>query len=284
MPKRRQSKLIPIEKNTMLYSIVIPAYNESKNIPDTIARLAPLLRDEGIPFQLIIVNDHSTDDTGEIVSQLRTDYPEIKPIDNQSPGGFGRAVRCGMDNVDGEAVTLVMADLSDGPQDVVNYYRKLEEGYDCVYGSRFTQGSRVSNYPPLKLVIQRVVNNMIRLMFWTPLNDMTNAFKAYRSYVIDDIGPLHAAHFNITIELSLSALIRDYRITQIPISWEGRTWGQSNLHLRAMGRRYLATLLKIWFERILIVDDLLLETISSKRNTDEKTESSRTKTDKTDNE
>ena len=83
MPKARYAELIPIEKNTMLYSIVIPAYNESKNIPGTISRLAPLLRDEGIPFQLIIVNDHSTDDTGEIVSQLRSEYPEIKPIDNQ---------------------------------------------------------------------------------------------------------------------------------------------------------------------------------------------------------
>ena len=69
--------------------------------------------------------------------------------------------------------------------------------------------------------------------------------------------PLHAAHFNITIEMSLSALIRRYHIARLPISWSGRTWGSSNLKLRAMGRRYLATLLKLWFERLLILDDVL---------------------------
>jgi dolichol-phosphate mannosyltransferase len=155
-----------------------------------------------------------------------------------------------------------MADLSDKPEDLVRCYRKLEEGFDCVFGSRFVAGSNVENYPPLKLVVQRIVNNMIRVLFLTRHNDMTNAFKVYRRHVIDAIQPLHAAHFNITIELSLSALIRRYSIAMIPISWSGRTWGQSNLRLREMGRRYLATLLKIWFERLLILDDLLLESES----------------------
>jgi dolichol-phosphate mannosyltransferase len=251
--------ITPVERNSLLYSIVIPAYNESRNIIETVPRLADALRAEDIPFELVVVNDNSIDDTGVTVNQLSADYPEIKLVHNPMPGGFGRAIRCGLANVSGEAIAIVMADLSDSPDDVVRCYRKLEEGWDCVFGSRFTQGSTVSNYPPVKLVIQRVVNNCIRMMFFTSFNDMTNAFKVYRRHVIDDISPLRSAHFNITIELSLSTLIRQYRITQIPISWEGRTWGQSNLKLRAMGRRYLATLLKLWFERWLIVDDLILE-------------------------
>ena len=150
-----------------------------------------------------------------------------------------------------------MADRSDLPEDVVRCYRKLEEGYDCVFGSRFMKGSTVTHYPPLKLVANRIVNFAIRLMFLTRHNDMTNAFKVYRRHVIESIQPLRSCHFNITIELSLSSLIRRYRIAAIPISWSGRTWGSSNLRLRAMGRRYLATLLIAWCQRLLILDDTL---------------------------
>jgi dolichol-phosphate mannosyltransferase len=112
----------------------------------------------------------------------------------------------------------------------------------------------------VKLVVNRIVNKAMQLLFMTPHNDLTNAFKVYRRHVIESISPLHAAHFNITIEMSLSCIIRRYKIADLPISWSGRTWGQSNLRLRAMGRRYLCTLLMIWFERLLILDDLLTET------------------------
>ena len=270
------SALVPVHKNSLILSIVIPAYNESQNIVETVPRIANALRDESIPFELIVVNDHSIDDTGDTVTRLQQEYPEINLVHNPLPGGFGRAIRCGLSHVSGDAVGIVMADLSDSPGDVVRCYRTLEEGWDCVFGSRFISGSQVSNYPPVKLVIQRIVNHAIRIMFVTTLNDMTNAFKVYRRYVIEDISPLRAAHFNITIELSLSALIRQYRIRQIPISWEGRTWGQSNLKLRAMGRRYLATLLKIWFERWLIVDDLLIESAYKLHDTENTTNSHET--------
>lgn len=269
MPQRLNKKLEAVPKNSLLYSIVIPAYNEARNIVDTVPLLADALRAESIPFELVVVNDNSVDETGETLDALNETYPEIKRVDNPMPGGFGRAIRCGLNNISGDVVAIVMADLSDSPEDTIRCYRKIEEGWDAVFGSRFMKGSNVSDYPLNKLVIQRIVNNAIRLMFFTPFNDMTNAFKVYRRHVIDDISPMRAAHFNITIELSLSTLIRHYSIVQIPIHWEGRTWGQSNLHLRAMGRRYLATLMKLWFERLLIVDDLRLES-QHKLNGDDK--------------
>ncbi|MGL5096851.1 MAG: glycosyltransferase family 2 protein, partial [Planctomycetia bacterium] len=181
------------------------------------------------------------------------------------PGGFGRAVRSGLEAVEGDAVVLVMADSSDDPADVVRYYRKLEEGYDCVFGSRFIAGSKVSNYPRLKYIVNRIVNRCIQLLFWCPYNDLTNAFKAYRTDVIRACSPYQGCHFNITIEMSLGALIRNYNIAQVPINWYGRTWGVSNLSLRKMGRRYLETLIKAYAERMLIQDDLLAERLASRR-------------------
>jgi dolichol-phosphate mannosyltransferase len=254
-----KQELVAVEKNTLLYSIVVPAYNEEMNILPTIEALGEVLRGEGIPFELVVVNDNSKDRTPEAVAEIHGAFPEVKLVNNALPGGFGRAVRCGLGHVCGDVVALVMADLSDSPSDVVACYRKIEEGYDCVFGSRFIRGSQTSAYPPVKLLANRIGNHVIRIMFMSRHNDLTNAFKVYRRHVIESISPLRAAHFNITIEMSLSALIRDYRIATVPISWCGRTWGQSKLRLSEMGRRYLCTLLKIWFERLLIRDDLMAE-------------------------
>ena len=245
--------------SSLVLSIIVPAYNEQENIRPTLAAIMPRLRAEGIPFEMLVVNDNSHDRTADIVTEIMRTNPEVRLVNRTPPGGFGRAVRTGLAHFAGDAVVLVMADLSDDPADIVVYYRKLEEGYDCVFGSRFMRGSTVSEYPRGKLVVNRMVNRMLQILFGTRHNDLTNAFKAYRANVIRGIMPLYACHFNITIELSLSALIRGYRIASVPVNWYGRTWGQSNLRLRQMGRRYLATLLKIWFERLLILDDLLAE-------------------------
>lgn len=247
-------------RNKLLYSILIPAYNEAENLPRTLEPLAAALRGEGIPFELLVVNDNSTDATPEVLQSLAPSCPELHVVTNTPPGGLGRAIRCGLKHFKGDVVAVVMADSSDSPEDVVACYRKIEEGYDCVFGSRFRKDSKVSQYPPVKLFFNRIVNFAMRVLFLTRFNDLTNAFKVYRRHAIESISPLHAAHFNITIEMSLSCLIRRFRIAEIPISWSGRTWGQSNLRLREMGRRYLCTLLMIWFERMLILDDLLLET------------------------
>lgn len=253
------SELRPAPRNTLRYTVMIPAYNEEENLPPTLRDLAVKLRAEGIPFEFLVVNDNSTDDTPRVVESLMGEIPELRLVHNTPPGGFGRAVRCGFRNLDGDVVAIVMADSSDDPEDVVRCYRKIEEGYDCCFGSRFRKGSKVVQYPLVKLVVNRIVNRMMQIMFMTPFNDITNAFKVYRRHVVESITPLQAAHFNITIEMSLSCIIRRYNIAEIPIRWSGRTWGSSNLKLSQMGRRYLCTLLMVWFERLLILDDIMLE-------------------------
>jgi len=241
--------------------VLLPAYNEEQNIAPTLEKLANVLRGEGIPFELLVVNDNSQDETPQVVEGMRATHPEIRLVHNTPPGGLGRAIRCGIEHFSGDAIAVVMADSSDHPEDVVRCYRKLEEGYDACFGSRFRRGGRVTHYPPVKLVANRIVNKAMQLLFLTRHNDLTNAFKVYRRHVIESISPLQAAHFNVTIEMSLSTLIRHYRVASIPIQWSGRTWGQSNLKLRKMGRRYLCTLLMIWFERLLILDDLMMENV-----------------------
>ncbi len=229
------------------------------NIGQTLDGLLEILRAEKMPFEILVVNDSCIDGTQQLVEEKQKESPEIVLINRTLPRGFGRAVRDGLTHCEGDVIIPVMADFSEEAEDVIHYYRKIEEGYDCVFGSRFIRGGHATKYPRLKLVVNRIVNRMMQILFLTPHNDLTNAFKAYRRHVIQSIMPLQACHFNITIEMSLSALIRHYKIAQIPIGWNGRSWGQSNLNLRNMGRRYLSTLLKIWFERVLILDDVMAE-------------------------
>ena len=246
-------------------SVIIPTYNEEKSLGRTVNDLTIVLQKEQVPYEIILVNDNSSDTTPEIIKGLMDNNSNIKTINRKPPGGFGRAIRSGMELVSGEAVVICMADSSDDPLDVIKYYNKLEEGYDCVFGSRFIKGSSVENYPVAKLLVNRIVNKIIQWLFWCKFNDLTNAFKAYRTEVIRSCGPYRACHFNMTLELSLSALARKYSICQVPINWYGRTWGSSNLSLRKMGRRYLATLIYIYAEKVLISDDLEAERLTIRR-------------------
>ena len=244
----------------MKLSIVIPAHNEEQNIGKCLHELQKTIQAElNVPYELIVVNDNSRDGTEAVVRSEMEGDPRIRLVNRTEPPGFGRAIRSGLAAVTGDVTIIYMADLSDDPMDVVKYYRKIEEGYDCVYGSRFTRDSKVENYPRLKLFVNRIVNRCLQVIFWTRFNDLTNAFKAYRTEVIHDCGPFLSCHFNITIELSLGALIRNYKIAQVPNSWYGRTWGSSKLSLTTMGRRYLGTLGYIVCQHRLLSDDLLTE-------------------------
>ena len=234
-----------------LFSIVIPARNEAKNLPVVVRNLLTKLEGAGVNHEILVVDDGSTDNTRDILVELTGRYPTVRFVENPSPHGFGLAVRAGLANFRGDAVAIVMADGSDDPADLVKYYSKLNEGYDCVFGSRFMAGSKLIDYPMHKLVINRFANLFIQALFQIRYNDITNAFKCYRRTVIAGLEPILAHHFNLTVELPLKAIIRGYSFAVIPISWTNRTSGVSKLKIREMGSRYLFIVLYCLIERLL---------------------------------
>ena len=142
----------------------------------------------------------------------------------------------------------MMADESDDCRDVALYWERLNAGFDCVFGSRFIRGGGTIDYPAHKLVLNRIANTMIRMVFGIRCNDITNAFKAYRRTVIDGCAPLIAPHFNLTVEIPLKAIVRGHSFAVIPISWRNRTSGTSKLAMKEMGSRYLFIVLYVWLE------------------------------------
>ncbi len=233
----------------MKLSIVIPAHNEEGSIGETIRPLSERLQAEGIDHEILIVNDHSTDRTEAVVAEVADGDPRIRCIASTNPNGFGYTVRAGLDAFEGDAVAIMMADGSDSPDDLVAYYRLLDAGYDCAFGSRFMAGGHVIDYPRLKLIANRVVNLGIRTLFAHGYDDTTNAFKAYRREVIETVQPLVAPHFNLTVEIPLKAIVRGHTYAVTPISWANRTSGESKLRLKEMGSRYLFIVLMVFFER-----------------------------------
>jgi dolichol-phosphate mannosyltransferase len=232
-----------------LLTVVIPARNEEGCIATTVEHLHLELKLNRIPHEIVVVDDGSTDSTWDILSELATRVSELRPWKNVGDHGFGRAIQEGIDQASGDAIVIMMADESDDCRDVVKYWKLLEEGHDCVFGSRFIKGGGVIDYPRVKLMVNRLANVFVKWLFGIPLNDTTNAFKAYRRHVIEGCRPFLSPHFNLTVEIPLKAIIRGYSFTITPITWRNRRTGVPKLKMREQGSRYLFIVLYCWLEK-----------------------------------
>lgn len=238
----------------MKFSIIIPAHNEEEVISATLIELG-LALEKKFDYEIIVVNDHCYDKTVEKVEELISENKKIRLVRNEKRPGFGMAVRCGLDHYTGDAVAIYMADASDSPEDLVKYFEEVENGAECVFGSRFMKGSKVVDYPKHKYLLNRCVNFFIKIVFGHRYNDTTNAFKCYRREVIEGCRPFISRHFNLTVELPLKVLIRGYKFNVIPISWTNRAAGISKLKLKEMGSRYFFMFLYCLLEKFLTGND-----------------------------
>ena len=202
-----------------------------------------------IQYEVLVINDNSRDATEEILKSFSSKNRSIRYINNTLPNGFGFAVRKGLENFSGDAVAIYMADASDDPKDLVKFFRKMEEGYDCVFGTRWRSGGSTFDYPWFKLIINRLANLFIQVIMQVKYDDCTNAFKLYRKEVIQGIQPILSHHFNLTVELPLKAIVRGYKIAIIPNSWTNRKAGESKLKIKEMGSRYLFIVLYCLIEK-----------------------------------
>jgi dolichol-phosphate mannosyltransferase len=231
-------------------SIVIPAYNEEGSISETITVLYNTLNKYKINHEFIVINDNSSDNTENILVQLKSSIHTLMYFTNNGLNGFGYAVRLGLEKFTGDCVAIVMADLSDDPVDLVRFYhRMIEDDVDCVFGSRFIKGGKLIDYPMHKFFVNRLANNIIRIVIGIKYNDATNAFKLYKRSTIEGIKPFLSPHFNLTIELSLKSIVRGYSYVVIPNSWRNRKEGISKLKIKEMGSRYFFILMYCVIEK-----------------------------------
>lgn len=238
-----------------MLSIIIPAHNEELTLKETIKNYNKILAQAKIKHEILVVNDNSNDKTEQILIELEKKIKELRHINNLSRNGFGLAIQEGLENFRGDFVALVMADYSDNPKDLIKYYEKITEGYDCVFGSRFIRGGRVVDYPVHKLILNRMANLFIRIIFGIKYNDVTNAFKMYRRETIEGLKPFLSHHFNLTVELPLKAIVRGYSYAVVANSWRNRKKGVSKLKINEMGSRYFFIIIYCLLEKWLSKGD-----------------------------
>ena len=215
---RRQRRAMA--RHRVKLSVVIPARDEAAVIRPTVEGVVAALRGAGADYEVVVVDDCSCDGTYEVVTGLAE--PHVRVLRRQPPHGFGRAVRDGLAAARGDCVAIVMADGCDDPADLVRYKTLLDDGWDCVFGTRFDGGTRTFGYPKPKLVANRMANLTIRALFGYRYDDTTNAFKGYRRDVLAGAGPLVSNGFELTLELPLKAILNGHRFADLPISWRAR--------------------------------------------------------------
>jgi dolichol-phosphate mannosyltransferase len=234
-----------------MLSVLIPAHNEEGHLGDTIRGIIGALSEAGINHEILVVNDNSRDDTDLVLSKLCAEFTQVRYVSNMPPNRFGFAVRRGLAEFRGDAVAVFMADCSDDPADLVRFYRKFQQGYDCVFGSRFMRGGSTIDYPLHKLILNRIGNLLIQILFLLRYNDVTNAFKLYSRNSIAGIQPLLSSEFNLTVEMPLKCIVRGYRYAVVPNSWRNRKQGISKFKIREMGSRYLFVIFYCLLEKML---------------------------------
>lgn len=233
----------------MKLSVVIPAHNEEGSLRETVTKLYEVLNEAEIPHEIVVINDNSGDRTEETLLEMQDEISTLKYYNNTDLNGFGYAVRFGLARFEGDCVAIMMADLSDSPDDLVAFYHKLNEGYDCVFGNRWGKRGKVIDYPPIKKLLNRFANYLVKITFGFRYGDCTNAFKLYRKETIEGLKPFLSPHFNLTLELPLKAIVRGYSYAVLPNSWRNRKSGESKLKIREMGSRYFFILLYCLIEK-----------------------------------
>jgi len=245
-----------LKNYNMKLSVVIPAYNEAENLEKTIKEYHHTLCENNIKHEIIVINDNSKDGTLLLLDKLKEKISTLEVYTNTGPNGYGYAVQKGLNNFKGDCVAIVMADLSDDPDDLVKYFNTLNK-YDCdmVFGSRWIKGAKVINYPKNKLWLNRFVNHCIRFLFCFKYNDVTNGFKLFKKETIEGLKPFLSGQFSFALELPLKAIIRGYSYKVVPNNWYNREIGESNLKVRKMAFRYLFIIFYCLNERFFSMGD-----------------------------
>ena len=189
-------------------------------------------------YAIIVVNDHSTDKTAEVVRGLMKRYGNLRLVDNDTGRGFADALRKGFSMANTEFVIPVMADLCDDPETINVMENMSTKGFDIICGSRYMKGGSKSGGPFLQSCFSRFVGVSLHHLIRIPTVDISNSFKCYRTELIRNLRTKSRA-FEFSMELTLTAYFSRAKITEVPTAWKGRDKGKSKFYITKVAWRYL---------------------------------------------
>jgi dolichol-phosphate mannosyltransferase len=234
----------------MSLSIIIPCHNEEKVISNTLENIGSYLNN--VNYEIVLINDFSSDQTYNKFIELSQLHKNIIYKNNIHPG-LGGAIVAGINASNFEYICIFMADMSDSVEDLKKYYSLIQlKKLDAVFGSRFIKGSRIINYPKSKLILNRIFNYIVKVLFLSNYNDFTNAFKIYKKDTLLKLFPIVSENFNVFLELPLKIISRRYSYEIVSISWTNRKKGLSKFNIKELTSKYIFTLIYCFLEKILL--------------------------------
>ena len=233
-----------------MLSIIFPIRDEEKNLQNIIEIFQQNKFD--FNYEIIFVNDFSKDKSFEIIKNLEKNNSNIISLDNKNKG-IGGAINLAINRAKGNYCCIMMADLSDSLEDLKRYYEIItNKKIDAVFGSRFIKGSKCTNYPIKKLILNRIFNIFVKIIYFNKYNDYTNAFKIYKKESLKSTFPLVSESFNIFLEIPLKIIGRKLKYEIVPISWQNRKSGQTKFKIDELKSKYLFTLIYCLIEKVLL--------------------------------
>ena len=200
----------------MLLSIVMPAYNEGEVIGETINSIQGKVK---TPFELLIVVDFDEDSTVGAVKNLKNNYKNIKLVKNKFGKGALNAIKTGLMTAKGEAICVMMADLTDDPDTLNLMVKKYKQGFDIVSGSRYMPGGHQVGGPLLKQFMSRCAGLSLHYITQMPTFDPTNSFRLYSKRFLKNVKIESNGGFELGIELTVKAYYSGYKVTEVPTTW-----------------------------------------------------------------
>jgi len=227
--------------NNLSVSVVIPAYNEEKNIEEILSRTNKTMETMGVSYEIIVVDDGSTDKT-----RLLAERHKATTLTNGTNRGKGQALKRGLQNAIGNIIITMDADGSHQPEEIPKLLKPLVNGADIVAGSRFLGRRERGSVKRLHILGNHLFNLLILLLTKKRITDSQTGFRAYKKRIIQEI-EIISNGYEVETELTIKTLKNGYLIQEEPITCEKRKSGLSGLKTLSDGSKILKTILQTYF-------------------------------------
>ncbi|KAH8922398.1 glycosyltransferase family 2 protein [Atractiella rhizophila] len=219
--------------NLNKYSVILPTYNERRNLPVLVWLLEKVFRENQIDWEAIIVDDASPDGTLEVAKQLQRLYGEDKIVLKPRTGklGLGTAYIHALNFVTGNFVIIMDADFSHHPKYLPKFIR-MQQLYslDIVTGTRYIPGGGVHGWDLKRKVISRGANLLAKIALWPGVSDVTGSFRLYKTNVLRTIiSHTQSKGYVFQMEIIVRAKAMGYTVGEVPINFVDRVYGESKL-------------------------------------------------------
>ncbi len=233
-------KGIDYEDYPVKISVIIPMFNEEENVTDTIARVKRLLEAAGDPYEIIPVNDGSTDHTLDVLDKIASADPHIRVVSYWKNGGRGKALRYGFKAASGRYISTIDADLSYDPAYILQMAQVLDEesDIDIVLVSPYMEGGGTEGVPRDRLFISRMGNKVLQLALPEKIHTLTCIVRCYRNEVISSLD-LESDGKEIHLEILSKILAMGYHVREIPAVLTSRKKGKSKFKFRSTAISHL---------------------------------------------